>query len=278
MPSRLLALFPAETMKIAASDAKSFPFTDLPLRKHSAFAAGAIPLHLEHPTGPFMQPHDFWQTIHPAGTHGDTGPFAEAYPARLADGRQLLLPIRTLTDGRHGLASLIVNQASFSVLSALADDLADRLRPFAPDVVVGLPTLGLTLAAAVAERLGHTRYVPCGTSRKFWYVEELSVPMSSVTTHHVKRLYIDPRMLPLLEGRKVALIDDVISSGSSIVAGLRLMAAIGVEPVVTGAAMLQTDRWRPALAELSPVWPERVVGSLSTPFLERSSGGWIISA
>lgn len=222
-----------------------------------------------------MQPHDFWQTILPAGGHADSGPFSDAYPARLADGRELLLPIRPLADGRHGLASLIVNQASFAVLAALADDLAARLRPFSPDVVVGLPTLGLTLAAAVAERLGHARYVPCGTSRKFWYVEELSVPMSSVTTHHVKRLYIDPRMLPLLEGRRVALVDDVISSGTSIVAGLSLMAAVGVEPVAIGAAMLQTDRWRSALADQSPIWPDRTVGSLTTPLLERGGEGWV---
>lgn len=224
-----------------------------------------------------MQPHDFWQILHPTGTYAEAGPYSESYPARLADGRQLLLPIRALGDGRHGLASLIVNQASFAVLAALAEDLAARLRPFSPDIVVGLPTLGLTLAAAVAERLGHTRYVPCGTSRKFWYVEELSVPMSSVTTHHVKRLYIDPRMLPLLEGRRVALVDDVISSGTSIVAGLRLMATVGVEPAAVGAAMLQTERWRPALADLSPIWPDRVVGSLSTPRLERTADGWIAS-
>lgn len=227
--------------------------------------------------GHCMQPQDFWQTIHPADTHNETGPFVDAYPARLSDRRQLLLPIRTLADGQHGLASLIVNQASFSVLSVLAEDLAARLRPFAPDVVVGLPTLGLTLAAAVAERLGHSRYVPCGTSKKFWYVEELSVPMSSVTTHHTKRLYIDPRMLPLLEGKRVALVDDVISSGTSIVAGLSLMSAVSVEPVVIGAAMLQTERWRPALSELSPIWPERVAGSLSTPRLMRGPDGWMPS-
>ena len=218
-----------------------------------------------------MQPHDFWQTFHPAGSHAEVGPFAGAWPARLADGRQLLLPIRALADGRHGLASLIVNQASFQVLAALADDLAARLAPFTPEVVVGLPTLGLTLAAAIAERLGHSRYVPLGTSRKFWYVEELSVPMSSVTTHHLKRLYVDPRMLPLLDGRRVALVDDVISSGTSIAAGLRLMAAVGVEPAAIGAAMLQTDRWRPSLAAFNG----RVVGSLATPLLERMDNGWI---
>ena len=221
-----------------------------------------------------MQPHDFWQTLHPAGTHAEAGPFAGAYPSRLADGRQLLLPIRALADGRHGLASLIVNQASFAVLAALADDLAGRLAPFAPEAVVGLPTLGLTLAAAVAERLGHSRYVPLGTSRKFWYVEELSVPMSSVTTHHLKRLYVDPRMLPLLDGRRVALVDDVISSGTSIAAGLRLMAAVGVEPAAIGAAMLQTERWRPSLA----AFDGRVVGSLATPLLERTDSGWIAAS
>lgn len=222
-----------------------------------------------------MQPHDFWQTLHPPGSHADSGPFHDGYPARLGDGRQLLLPIRALADGTHGLASLIVNQASFTVLGALADDLAARLAPFAPEVVVGLPTLGLTLAAAVAERLGHSRYVPCGTSRKFWYSDDLSVPMSSVTTHHVKRLYLDPRMLPLIEGGRVALIDDVISSGTSIKAGLELMATVGVDPVAIGAAMLQTNRWRPLLAEQAPHWPERVVGSFSTPLLERTSDGWV---
>jgi adenine/guanine phosphoribosyltransferase-like PRPP-binding protein len=81
-------------------------------------------------------------------------------------------------------------------------------------------------------------------------------------------------MLPLLKGRRVALVDDVISSGTSIVAGLSLMAAVGVEPVVVGAAMLQTDRWRPALADLSPMWSDRVVGSLATPLLERAGAGW----
>ena len=71
--------------------------------------------------------------------------------------------------------------------------------------------------ARVAAQLGHARYVPLGTSRKFWYREELSVPLSSITTpEQPKRLYVDPRMLPLLEGRRVALIDDVVSSGASM--------------------------------------------------------------
>jgi len=222
-----------------------------------------------------MKPHEFWQDLHEPGSFPEGGSKVGFYPVTLDDGRQLRLPIRPLSDGEHALASLIINQASFTVLGALADDLSAKLKSFEPDVVVGLPTLGLTLASEVARRLGHSRYVPLGTSRKFWYLEELSVPMSSITTQQEKRLYIDPRMLPLLEGRRVALIDDVISSGTSILAGLLLLQASGIEPVVIGAAMLQSERWRDALARLDSEWPARVRAAFSTPLLRKNGDGWI---
>lgn len=223
-----------------------------------------------------MQPHDFWQDIHPPESFPTSGDLTDSYVARLPDGRQLLLPIRVLADGDHALASLIINQASFAVQDALAEALAKKIVEFNIDVIAGLPTLGLTLASAVARHLGHHRYVPLGTSRKFWYQEDLSVPLSSITTpSQQKRLYIDPRMLPLLEGRRVALIDDVISSGASIVSGLELMAACNIEPAVIGAAMLQSDRWRDRIETLDERWTERTVGVFSTPILERTqSGGW----
>ncbi|MBV7518222.1 phosphoribosyltransferase [Ensifer sp. ENS12] len=221
-----------------------------------------------------MQPHDFWQEVYPPKSFGIQAGYRDFFPATLGDGRQILLPIRPLSDGRHALASLIVNQASFAVEDALATELAAKLAAFEPDVVAGLPTLGLTLTSAIARKLGHSRYVPLGTSRKFWYVDDLSVPLSSITTpDQKKRLYVDPRMLPLLEGRRVALIDDVISSGTSILAGLTLMEACGIEPVAIGAAMLQTERWRQPLANLAPYWPERVVGVFQTPMLARSDDG-----
>lgn len=116
--------------------------------------------------------------------------------------------------------------------------------------------------------------MPLGTSRKFWYVDDLSVPLSSITTpDQKKRLYVDPRMLPLLEGKRVVLVDDVISSGTSIVAGLTLMETCGVEPIAIGAAMLQTERWRQPLADLAPRWPECVVGVFRTPLLARGEDG-----
>lgn len=226
-----------------------------------------------------MQPHDFWQEIHPPETferlpaEGHRGFF----PAEFEDGRQVRLPIRELADGEHALASLIINQAGFAVEEALCASLADKARPFEPEVVIGLPTLGLTLASGTAKRLGHSRYVPLGTSRKFWYREELSVAMSSITSpDQVKRLYLDPRMLPLIENRRVLLVDDVISSGRSIVAALKLLETQGVRPVAIGAAMLQTDAWQEPVSALYPSVRERVMGVLRTPRLKRmAAGGWI---
>ena len=86
-------------------------------------------------------------------------------------------------------------------------------------------------------------------------------------------------MLPLLEGRRVALIDDVISSGASIVSGLNLLSACSIEPIVIGAAMLQSDRWRGRLAAMGPHWPARTIGVFSTPILEKTADGrWRVPA
>lgn len=156
--------------------------------------------------------------------------------------------------------------------AALADALASRLGKAEIDVVVGLPTLGLSLARAVAERLGHGRYVPLGTSRKFWYDDGLSVSLKSITsTGDGKRLYVDPRMAPLLQGCQVCLIDDVISSGTSICAARDLLALVGVTPAVIATAMLQTSRWKRRLGDSLPI------AAMETPLLTGAARHWTVA-
>jgi adenine/guanine phosphoribosyltransferase-like PRPP-binding protein len=218
--------------------------------------------------------NDVWQELHPPGriTPG-VQPDDETWAAALPDGRTILQPIRLLPGGTdRGVASLILNQAAFAVLDALAGIVAEAARPLDPDVVVAVPTLGLPIAEQVARRLGHSRMVPLSTSRKFWYDDALSGPLGSITTpDQVKRVWIDPRMLPLLRGR-VMVVDDVLSSGRSISAVLWLLAGIGVAPVAVGAAMLQGEAWRQALATFRPT--PAVVAAFSTPILVRTTAGW----
>ena len=212
-----------------------------------------------------FEPHEFWQAFAAPGSFDSDPPDGHFgfYPATLPDGRQLPLPLRVLPgDGKSAVASLILNQASFAVEDGLAHALADLLVPFRPDIIIGVPTLGLPLASNVARRLGHTRMVPLGTSRKFWYRDDLSEPMKSITSPSVgKTLYIDPRMLPLVRGQRVAVIDDVISSGQSMSAVLRLLAKAEIEPVAIGCAMLQGTNWHETLAAHG----DRIVAPLRSP-------------
>lgn len=219
------------------------------------------------------EPHHFWQRIAAPGTYADGGRYRDFFPATLTDGRQLLLPIRVLPgDGTRAVASLIVNQASFEVEDALADAMADLVQALDAEVVVGVPTLGLPLANAVARRLKHTRMVPLGTSRKFWYRDELSEPLSSITSPgQGKTLFVDPRMLPLLEGKRVLVVDDVISSGTSMAAVLQLLTKAGIAPVGIAAAMLQGERWK---EKLDP-WNDLIRAPLRSPVLQlQPDGTW----
>lgn len=226
-----------------------------------------------------LAPHEYWQRLEPAGSHSlnPHDGFEHTFPAVLPDGRQLLLPIRQLPhDADHAVASLIINQASFAVEDALAEAITDLVRPYRPDVIIGVPTLGLPLASNVARRLGHQRMVALGTSRKFWYSEELSEAMSSITTQQGKRIYLDPRMQPVLTGRRAVVVDDVISSGTSIAAVLALLRTAGVTPVAVACAMLQSEHWRPVVAKAWNGSPDDVVGVLSSPFLARTpQGRWV---
>jgi adenine/guanine phosphoribosyltransferase-like PRPP-binding protein len=193
----------------------------------------------------------------------------EAYPARMPDGSALLLPLRDF--GATGVAGLIANQASFAVLDRLVGWLAERVAPFAAEVVVGLPTLGHAVAPGVARALGHRRWVAVGMSRKLWYDESLSVEAASLTTPDVRRMWLDPRMVALLRGRRVVLVDDVISTGRTIRAGLALLALAGVRPVAVAALMTQTERWRAGWDAAMPV-----VTVFSTPLFRRAAdGAWV---
>ncbi|MDR3004226.1 MAG: phosphoribosyltransferase [Acidovorax sp.] len=220
---------------------------------------------------------DYWQrTVSEAELdQSPLPPYASSYPARLPDGRYLVLPLRGMPSSpERCVASLIANQASMAVVEQLALHMAEAARVHDFDVVVGLPTLGLAFAPLVAQRLGHSRYVPLGYSRKYWYREELSEPVSSITTPGKgKLLYIDPNQLSLITGKRVLVVDDAVSSGTTMVSGLNLLARCGAEVVAIAVAMRQGTQWQQKLrrADGSPI---PVVGAYDCPRMEKRADGW----
>lgn len=225
--------------------------------------------HTEATTG-------YWQELTPEipARFSATAPYRFGYPVTLPCGRILVLPLRRLPDGDHAVASLIANQASHLVVAALADHMAAQARMFDAEIIVGLPTLGLAFASEVAERLGQPRYVPLGYSRKFWYDDSLSEPVSSITSPEAgKKLRLDPNLLPLIQGRRVVLVDDAISTGATAIAAVRLLQKVGAEVAGMVVAMKQTNRWQAVTATLSASFPVRAV--YGCPLFQRSDDGWI---
>lgn len=216
----------------------------------------------------------YWQALLPAAPADAAPPWRMGVPVPLPDGRWLRLPIRALPhEPGAGVASLLLNHASFEVADALAALLTERVAALQPEVVVGLPTLGLGLAAAVARGLGHARCVPLGTSRKFWYDEAWSAEVVSVTSPVPgKRVYLDPHLLPLVQGRRVLLVDDAVSTGRTADAPWRLLERAGAQVLGLAVAMRQGRRWE---ATLGPERAARVTGVFDSPLLRATPEGWV---
>ncbi|MFN8774875.1 MAG: phosphoribosyltransferase [bacterium] len=221
-----------------------------------------------------QQTTDCWQRLQ---AHGElacalAAPYRWRYPVCLPDGRWLELPIRALeAEPDRALASLIPNQAAFPVVRALADAMAGLARPLAPEAVVGPPTLGMALSPLVAEALGFERYVPLGYSRKFWYRDTLAEAVHSMTTPgQGKKVYLDPGQLPLVAERRVIIVDDTVSNGTTLAAVARLLATSGAHLCGVVVAMRQGNGWR-SVAEALQV---PVLGVFDTPRLRWGGDGW----
>jgi len=224
----------------------------------------------------FVEPTThYWQTLLPPGrTQHGAAVFRYAYPAALPDGRTLMLPIRRRADDpSRAVASLIPNQASFDVVEALVGFMASIADALQPDVIAGMPTLGLALAPPVAQRLGHGNFVPLGYSRKFWYDDALSEPVHSITSpDETKTVYLDPNLLPRVSGRRVVVVDDTISTGTTATAVLRLLERAGADTVGLVFAMSQGDAWK---ASLDARWREKVRFVFRSPKFRLGPEGWI---
>ncbi len=241
-------------------------------------SASAAPFDTPRATDtPFDATTGYWQEIVAAEalTLPAEPPYSRAYPARLPDGRYLVLPLRGVpADPQRCVASLIANHASLDVVETLAGFMAERARVFNAEVVVGLPTLGLAFAPLVARGLGFTRYVPFGYSRKYWYDESLAVPVRSLTTPDAgKLLYVDPNLAGALRGRRVLVVDDAVSTGQTMASALTLLQRCQAQVAGIVVAMCQGDRWRTRLVDAHGA-PIPLACAFESPRMQRVAGGW----
>jgi adenine/guanine phosphoribosyltransferase-like PRPP-binding protein len=202
-------------------------------------------------------------------------PYADYYPVGLGDGSQLNLPIEPLPGTDEAIVLLMSNQTPFVVERKLATLLTTLAATLKPEVIVGVPTMGLDYARLVAVMLGFPHYVACGNSRKYWYDDALSVPISSITSPGAKkRLYLDPSLVERVRGKRTVIVDDVIATGGSASATIRLLNLAGAQVVGLAAPFFEGADWEPVLREFAPDWPERVRTIAAIPRLRKAPGGW----
>lgn len=205
----------------------------------------------------------------------DAGLFRDRYPVRLVDGSTLELPLRQLPGAQQAIALLMTNQTPFAVETAMVRILVPLARTFEPEAIVGVPTLGLDYARLVAGELGLADYVALGFSRKFWYDERLSERATSVTSPGVsKTLYLDPALLGRVAGKRIVLMDDVMNTGGTAAAAIRLLARVGAKTEGLVVGLTEGNAWRQVLAAIAPEWPARVKAAGHIPMFRRCVGLW----
>ncbi|MBR2375625.1 MAG: adenine phosphoribosyltransferase [Clostridia bacterium] len=100
---------------------------------------------------------------------------------------------------------------------ALAKELSDC------DVLITAESKGLQLTHCVARELGQRYYAVARKSRKLYMQDGIEISIeSSITTGQVQKLFLSKHDEDLLKGKKVGIVDDVVSTGASL-AGLEML-------------------------------------------------------
>lgn len=93
-------------------------------------------------------------------------------------------------------------------------ELAKRLE--GAEVIITAESKGLQLAHVISRELGLARYAVCRKSKKLYMQDGLESKVKSITTGYEQTLYLSKSDADLIKGKKVAIVDDVISTGGSL--------------------------------------------------------------
>ena len=147
------------------------------------------------------------------------------------------------------IALLICVDMGVAFAETAGRELAALMEPAQPELVVSVATMGIPLAIETSRALGLDDYVILHKTPKIHLGDSWSEPVQSITTGAVQKLRVDPMRVDVVRGKRIAVVDDVISTGASLAAALRLVRRMDSEPVVIGTLMTEGGGWQRVLAE-----------------------------
>jgi adenine/guanine phosphoribosyltransferase-like PRPP-binding protein len=170
----------------------------------------------------------------------------QTYTVEIA-GEPVTLPIVPI-NGQLAISLLMVIDMGVQFGERIGKALAEKLSPLKPDIIVGAATLGIPVVIEVSRALALDHYVIAQKSPKIHLADALVQELQSVTSAGKQRLMLDRRSVPLLSGRRVVVVDDVVATGSSLAATFALARAAGAEIVGAGVILTEGHDWKTTLA------------------------------
>ncbi len=108
------------------------------------------------------------------------------------------------------------------------------------DVLITAESKGIPLAYEMSRQSGK-KYLLARKSKKLYMKNTVEVQVNSITTSHLQKLYLDADDMEYLKGKRVLLVDDVISTGESIHALEQLVKQAGGEIVGKACVLAEGD-------------------------------------
>jgi len=101
----------------------------------------------------------------------------------------------------------------------------------------------------VSRALGLDRYVILQKSPKIHLGDALTQKIVSITSKGEQRLLLDRQAIPLIEGKRVVVVDDVVASGSSLKGSVELVRSAGGTVVGVGVILTEARDWQKTLGK-----------------------------
>ena len=109
------------------------------------------------------------------------------------------------------------------------------------DFIVTAEAKGIPLAYEISRVLNLNEYVVARKSVKAYMEEPIEVEVNSITTTNSQKLYLNNQDARKIKEKKIALVDDVISTGQSLKALERLVEKAGGKVLAKAAILAEGD-------------------------------------
>jgi len=149
-----------------------------------------------------------------------------------------------LFEVKPGLRIAILNiLGDTELVQACAKALAEKMESVVYDVVVTAESKSIPLAYAISV-VTRKPYVILRKAYKPYMGQALQAETLSITTGQPQTLNLDEKDLRVLEGKRVVILDDVISTGSTLQGMRLLMQKAGAQVVAEAAILTEGERAR----------------------------------